>query len=165
MRGTGVRSRSPVGVLDEVGSGVASSCSGPATGGDRQRISRNVESRGIENAAQGGADFRTLVANMFLKNKCSGPEIMELVNTIGLAGATGVEDLGRTTHLANAHRNILAKLLKSCATQPLHLMDVPLISNATPDVVETPRQCCYLMNCLVNCSRKVSLHSMRVCSC
>ena len=89
---------------DDLATGTSSSSSGTAV---------------LQNQQDKIADLKPMIKDLFLKNKLSAKETIQLAMSSQHAGAVGVGDLAAAAgklkkNWKNAHRDLLRKLLKSC---------------------------------------------------
>ena len=79
-------------------------------------------------SSDGASKFRKSLANLFLSNKLSALQTKDLASGATTAGAAGSEDLGKSTHPKNVHRDVLRVFLKDSPWPleywaPVELMD------------------------------------------
>lgn len=125
------RSRSPV-----QSSSSTATASGRA-GGVRQRA---LEAQAVPghlgpDVGQASAtEFRQHVASLFLQNKFSGADAVQLVTKAQHAGAFGVDDLAKAggggKHLQNASRDLLAMLVRNCDWPSVYMAPIPLYNES-----------------------------------
>ena len=114
----------------------ASSSHGPLRGGARQRTLRSVPDESIVH--QEAQDFRAYVAKLFLTNRFSSRETVELVTKARAAQAMGVDDLVTSQeHHQNASRDLLRRLLRNVTMPDLYWAKAPVADPDTGVTFET----------------------------
>ena len=120
-------------------------------GGGRQRISRAAAAASSATSdVPGPSDgptveqlqgFRDNVCKLFLTNKFSAPEAVNLVRSAQGAGAGGVVDLAnicaKAANMNNAARDMLRKVVRGARMPQLYWVDVPLYCSASDTAVKT----------------------------
>ena len=130
------RSRTPAPPSPEDDPGAASS--GLERGGARQRLAR-AQPLPVEDlpaaATDPGIQFKNHIAHLFLKNRFSGPETVELIQKAYGAHAEGLDELlragGAGRHMQNSRRDLMRALLKGCKMPDLYWADIPVWNGNT----------------------------------
>eukprot|EP00974_Lingulodinium_polyedra_P091027 8826371-Lingulodinium_polyedra.AAC.1 len=118
----------------------ASSSHGPLRGGALQRAQAASSSQGPDESTvhQEAQDFRAYVAKLFLTNKFSSRETVELVTKARAAQAVGIDDLVTSQkHQQNASRDLLRRLLRNVTMPDLYWAKAPVADPDTGVTFET----------------------------
>ena len=71
-------------------------------------------------------EFRSHVARLYLRNKMSAKDTVDLVRKAQKAEAKGVDDLARAGGPKNAQRDLMRMLLRGCILPALYWASVPV---------------------------------------
>ena len=109
----------------------------PLKGGARQRAlsAKSMEHVAVDVDAPGTGDgiddFRTHVAKLFCRNRFSGPEALKLFKSAKRSSTVGIDDLAKTTSMANSQRDVWSKLKRANKLPAVYLVEVPVYDHHT----------------------------------